>query len=232
MRYARLSKPWRNKYKKMMRRFEANYWDVINWKMKATDYDLWGKQGLWWAKTPWFYIYREKFAYCWFLRIALPHLVSVLSENQVSPAERVVTLPSQLPASSIFIQLHSYYTKSQRQQVCSFTLSLFQKSSYGNDRICAFLAALHKIQKWPPRLPLVDGQGTAAQRQTKRLYCGFPRPITLQHLEIMTHNCLFSLMSWQILRYLALAIETNSSAFSNSLFHIVQDGAHQRNKRS
>jgi hypothetical protein len=44
---------------------------------------------LWWAKTPWFYVHREKFAYCWFLRIALPHLVSVLSENQVSPAERV-----------------------------------------------------------------------------------------------------------------------------------------------
>jgi hypothetical protein len=34
----------------------------------------------------------EKFAYCWFLRIALPHLVSVLSENQVSPAERVLDL--------------------------------------------------------------------------------------------------------------------------------------------
>ncbi|PMD63212.1 uncharacterized protein K444DRAFT_523553, partial [Hyaloscypha bicolor E] len=30
MRHARLSKPWRNKYKKIMRRFEANYWDVIN----------------------------------------------------------------------------------------------------------------------------------------------------------------------------------------------------------
>jgi hypothetical protein len=43
MRHARLSKPWRNKYKKMMRRFEADYWDVINWKMKATDHDLWGK---------------------------------------------------------------------------------------------------------------------------------------------------------------------------------------------
>jgi hypothetical protein len=27
----------------MMRRFEADYWDVINWKMKATDYDLWEK---------------------------------------------------------------------------------------------------------------------------------------------------------------------------------------------
>ena len=40
MRHARLSKTWRNKYKKMMRRFEANYWDVINWKMKATNYDL------------------------------------------------------------------------------------------------------------------------------------------------------------------------------------------------
>jgi hypothetical protein len=43
MRHARLSKPWRNKYKKMMRRFEADYWDVINWKMKATDHDLWEK---------------------------------------------------------------------------------------------------------------------------------------------------------------------------------------------
>jgi hypothetical protein len=43
MRHARLSKPWRNKYKKMMRRFKANYWDVINWKMKATDHDLWEK---------------------------------------------------------------------------------------------------------------------------------------------------------------------------------------------
>jgi hypothetical protein len=30
MRHARLSKPWRNKYKKIMRRFKANYWDVIN----------------------------------------------------------------------------------------------------------------------------------------------------------------------------------------------------------
>jgi hypothetical protein len=43
MRHTRLSKPWRNKCKKMMRRFEADYWDVINWKMKATDHDLWGK---------------------------------------------------------------------------------------------------------------------------------------------------------------------------------------------
>jgi hypothetical protein len=43
MRHARLSKPWRNKYKKIMRRFEANYWDVINWKMKATNHDLWEK---------------------------------------------------------------------------------------------------------------------------------------------------------------------------------------------
>jgi hypothetical protein len=43
MRHARLSKPWRNKYKKMIRRFEADYWDVINWKMKATDHDLWEK---------------------------------------------------------------------------------------------------------------------------------------------------------------------------------------------
>ena len=43
MRYARLSKPWRNKYKKIMQRFKANYWNVINWKMKATDYDLWEK---------------------------------------------------------------------------------------------------------------------------------------------------------------------------------------------
>ncbi|PMD59979.1 uncharacterized protein K444DRAFT_529098, partial [Hyaloscypha bicolor E] len=40
IRHTRLSKPWRNKYKKMIRRFEANYWDVINWKMKATNYDL------------------------------------------------------------------------------------------------------------------------------------------------------------------------------------------------
>jgi len=34
----------------------------------------------------------KKFAYWWSLRIALPHLVSVLSENKVSPAERVLLL--------------------------------------------------------------------------------------------------------------------------------------------
>jgi hypothetical protein len=39
----------------------------------------------WWGFT---------FVYCWFLRIALPHLVSVLSENQVSPAERVAPPPA------------------------------------------------------------------------------------------------------------------------------------------
>jgi hypothetical protein len=34
----------------------------------------------------------QRFAYCWFLRIEVPHLIGMLSENQVGIAERVVEL--------------------------------------------------------------------------------------------------------------------------------------------
>jgi hypothetical protein len=44
----------------------------------------------------------QRFAYCWFLRIEVPHLIGMLSENQVGIAERVAR------TCVTFSQLYNY----------------------------------------------------------------------------------------------------------------------------
>jgi hypothetical protein len=41
MRNAWLSRPWREKYKKMVKTLPEEYWQVKEWKMRYTEHNLW-----------------------------------------------------------------------------------------------------------------------------------------------------------------------------------------------
>ena len=45
MRNARLARPWREKYKKMMQTFPKEHWNIIEWKMKFIRHNLWEHGG-------------------------------------------------------------------------------------------------------------------------------------------------------------------------------------------